>query len=50
MPAQARQLSGIALSQRGQRITVWSDAPGQQEVWRYYDSGLPVLALPAHDR
>lgn len=23
------------------------DAPGQQEVWRYYDSGLPVLALPA---
>ena len=23
------------------------DAPGQQEVWRYYDPGLPVLALPA---
>ncbi|MFO7633814.1 MAG: hypothetical protein R6W76_14820, partial [Caldilinea sp.] len=23
------------------------NAPGQQEVWRYYDSGLPVLALPA---
>ncbi len=22
------------------------DAPGQQEVWRYYDPGLPVLALP----
>ncbi len=23
------------------------NAPGQQEVWRYYDPGLPVLALPA---
>ncbi len=23
------------------------DAPGQQEVWAYYDPGLPVLALPA---
>src|SRR5690606_20427853 len=23
------------------------DAPGQQEVWRSYDPGLPVLALPA---
>jgi mannosyltransferase len=23
------------------------DAPGQQEVWRYYDPGLPTLALPA---
>ncbi len=22
------------------------DAPGQQEVWRYYDPGLPTLALP----
>jgi mannosyltransferase len=22
------------------------DAPGQREVWRYYDPGLPVLALP----
>lgn len=22
------------------------DAPGQQEVWAFYDSGLPVLALP----
>lgn len=22
-------------------------APGQQEVWRYYDPGVPVLALPA---
>jgi len=22
------------------------DAPGQQEVWRYYDPGLPILALP----
>jgi hypothetical protein len=27
--------------------TWWSlNAPGQQEVWRYYDPGLPVLALP----
>ena len=23
------------------------DAPGQQEVWSYYDPGVPVLALPA---
>jgi hypothetical protein len=23
------------------------DAPGQQEVWAYYDPGVPVLALPA---
>ena len=23
------------------------DAPGQQEVWKYYDPGLSVLALPA---
>jgi hypothetical protein len=22
------------------------DAPGQQEVWAYYDPGLPILALP----
>jgi 4-amino-4-deoxy-L-arabinose transferase-like glycosyltransferase len=22
------------------------DAPGQQEVWAYYDPGIPVLALP----
>ncbi len=22
------------------------NAPGQQEVWRYYDPGLPMLALP----
>ncbi len=22
------------------------DAPGQQEVWRYYDPGLPILSLP----
>jgi len=22
------------------------DAPGQQEVWRYYDPGVPALALP----
>ncbi len=23
------------------------DAPGQQEVWAYYDAGVPVLPLPA---
>ncbi|MBX3014488.1 MAG: glycosyltransferase family 39 protein [Caldilineaceae bacterium] len=22
------------------------DAPGQQEVWRYYDPGVPIIALP----
>ena len=29
------------------RDLVVLDAPGQQEVWRYYDPGVPVLALPA---
>jgi mannosyltransferase len=29
------------------RDLVLLNAPGQQEVWRYYDPGLPVLALPA---
>lgn len=29
------------------RDLVILDAPGQQEVWRYYDPGLPALALPA---
>jgi uncharacterized membrane protein len=29
-----------------QRDLVILNAPGQQEVWRYYDPGLPVLALP----
>lgn len=42
---------GIAahLAQVGdpQRDLVLLDAPGQQEVWRYYNPGLPVLALPA---
>ncbi len=28
------------------RDLVLLNAPGQQEVWRYYDPGLPVLALP----
>jgi hypothetical protein len=28
------------------RDLVILNAPGQQEVWRYYDPGLPVLALP----
>ncbi|MBK8795327.1 MAG: hypothetical protein IPM07_02455 [Anaerolineales bacterium] len=50
--AQARDnYQGIAryLSAVGAASTdlVVLDAPGQQEVWRYYDSGLPVLALPA---
>jgi mannosyltransferase len=30
-----------------QRDLVILDAPGQQEVWRYYDPGLPVLPVPA---
>jgi hypothetical protein len=42
---------GVAAYLRGagdpQRDLVILDAPGQQEVWRYYDPGLPVLALPA---
>ena len=42
---------GIAdfIAGRGDRVRdlVILDAPGQQEVWRYYDPGLPVLALPA---
>ena len=29
------------------RDLVILDAPGQQEVWRYYDPGVPVLALPS---
>ena len=29
------------------RDLVLLNAPGQQEVWSYYDPGLPVLALPA---
>lgn len=29
-----------------QRDLVLLNAPGQQEVWRYYDPGLPILALP----
>jgi hypothetical protein len=29
------------------RDVVVLDGPGQQEVWRYYDPGLPTLALPA---
>ncbi len=29
-----------------QRDLVILDAPGQQEVWRYYDPGVPFLALP----
>ena len=28
------------------RDLVLLDAPGQQEVWRYYDPGLPLLTLP----
>lgn len=29
-----------------ERDLVILDAPGQQEVWQYYDPGLPVLAAP----
>lgn len=29
------------------RDVVLLDAPGQHDVWSYYDPGLPVLALPA---
>lgn len=29
-----------------QQDLVILDAPGQQEVWRYYDPGVPILALP----
>jgi mannosyltransferase len=29
------------------RDLVLLNAPGQQEVWSYYDPGLPILALPA---
>jgi hypothetical protein len=29
-----------------QQDLVILDAPGQQEVWRYYDPGIPFLALP----
>lgn len=37
-----------AVQAMGNAATDWVllDAPGQQEVWRYYDPGLPVLALP----
>jgi 4-amino-4-deoxy-L-arabinose transferase-like glycosyltransferase len=49
--AQARDnYQGIAAYVRGigdpQQDLVILDAPGQQEVWRYYDPGLPVLPLP----
>lgn len=41
---------GIAayLAARGDPVTdlVVLDAPGQQEVWRYYDPNLPFVALP----
>ncbi len=29
-----------------QQDLVLLNAPGQQEVWRYYDPGVPILALP----
>jgi len=29
-----------------QQDLVILDAPGQQEVWHYYDPGVPILALP----
>lgn len=36
----------LALAGNPEEDLVVLDAPGQQEVWRYYDPGLPVLALP----
>ncbi len=33
------------VAEREQTLVIL-DAPGQQEVWRYYDPGLPMLALP----
>ena len=34
-----------AVAEREQTLVIL-DAPGQQEVWRYYDSTLPMIALP----
>lgn len=39
----ARYLAAVADPTRD---LVLLNAPGQQEVWAYYDPGLPVLALP----
>jgi hypothetical protein len=36
----------LALAGDPEQDLVVLDAPGQQEAWRYYDPGLPVLALP----
>ncbi|MDQ3248021.1 MAG: hypothetical protein M3Q45_02320, partial [Chloroflexota bacterium] len=49
-PTARDNYAGVARSVAvlGDPITdlVLLNAPGQQEVWRYYDPGLPVLALP----
>ncbi|MCB0063048.1 MAG: hypothetical protein KDE19_13075, partial [Caldilineaceae bacterium] len=36
----------IAATADAQQDLVILDAPGQQEVWRYYDPGIPILPLP----
>jgi len=36
----------IAATADPQTDLVILNAPGQQEVWRYYDPGIPLLALP----
>jgi len=36
----------IAVTADPQQDLVLLDAPGQQEVWQYYDPGVPTLALP----
>ena len=50
-PAARDNYAGIAgyVAALGDAATdvVILDAPGQQEVWRYYDPGLPVLPLPS---
>lgn len=49
-PTARDNYAGVAryVQAMGNAATDWVllDAPGQQEVWRYYDPGLPVLALP----
>lgn len=36
----------IAATADPQQDLVLLNAPGQQEVWHYYDPGIPILALP----
>ncbi|MEM7125286.1 MAG: hypothetical protein AAF702_03095 [Chloroflexota bacterium] len=46
--AEAQLTNGPTLGSRfvDNRAIVILNAPGQQDVWRYYDPGIPVLALP----